>query len=113
MFKLINPASAANLRDAFDTGAGKPLSTVAEKGAGYLPGISLETQAGVIVTAILSLLGVLFVIYGVYGGYIYMMSSGNPEKTKKGAAIISQALIGMIIILAAYAISYFIINIAI
>ncbi|MGE5425506.1 MAG: hypothetical protein ACM3PZ_00215 [Bacillota bacterium] len=110
-FKLIQSVSAANLKDAFDTSANKPLSTVAEKGAGFLPGISLETQAGNIITAILSLLGILFVVYGVYGGFVFMMASGNPEKTKHGVAIITQALTGMIIILAAYAISYFIIKI--
>lgn len=108
---LVNHVLAApTLKDAFKTEANKPLHTVAEKGAGYLPGITVESLAGKIITIIISLLGIIFVLFVIYGGYLYLTAAGNEEKTKKGRTIIVQSLLGLIIILSAYAISYFVIN---
>ncbi|MDP3836647.1 MAG: hypothetical protein Q8Q67_00900 [bacterium] len=102
--------AAPTLKDAFKRDTNKPLQTVAEQGGGYLPGITVESLAGRIVTAIISLLGIIFVLFVIYGGFLYLTAAGNEEKTKKGRTIIVQSLLGLIIILSAYAISYFVIN---
>ncbi len=61
-----------------------------------------------VINIVLSLLGVIFVILTVYGGFLYMTARGNEEQTKKALSIITQSLIGLIIVLSAYAISYFV-----
>jgi len=100
-----------NLKDAFDNATDSPLQTVAgSQGAGYLASVGIETLAGQVITAITSLLGIIFILLTIYGGFLYMNARGNEEQTKKAKAIITQALIGLVIILAAYAISYFILK---
>jgi len=106
---IVNSALAApNLKNAF----GEPLTTTATK-SGYQTDVMLTTLAGQIITVVLSILGVVFVIFCVYGGYLYMTAAGNEEKTKKGINIITQSLIGLVIIISAYAISYFIVKLVI
>lgn len=100
-----------NLKNAFDKATNSPLQTVAgSQGAGYLASVGIETLAGQVITALTSLLGVIFILLTIYGGFLYMNARGNEEQTKKAKSIITQALIGLIIILAAYAISYFILK---
>lgn len=73
-----------------------------------------ETQLtrfiGQIINVILSVLGVIFFVLLVYGGFLWMTSAGNEDKVKKAKTLITDAIIGLIIILAAYAISAFVIN---
>lgn len=100
-------AWAANLQDAFKND-NSPLKVAAIGGGIYREGVMLESIAGQIITGIFSFLGIIFVAFTIYGGFLYMNARGNEEQTKKATSIITQALIGLIIILAAYAITYFI-----
>ena len=63
---------------------------------------------GNIIKAFLSLLGVFFIGLTIYGGFLWMNARGDAEQVKKAQDIIRDALIGFIIIIAAYAITYFI-----
>jgi RsiW-degrading membrane proteinase PrsW (M82 family) len=53
---------------------------------------------------------VVFLILIIYGGILWMTAAGNEEKVKKAKELITEALIGLVIVLAAYAISYFVLN---
>lgn len=57
-----------------------------------------------ILNFILGFLGFIAVVYIIYGGFLYVTSAGNEENTGKGKKIIMYALIGIIIILASFAI---------
>ena len=61
-----------------------------------------------VIQAFLGLLGIIFVILIIYGGYLWMTSRGNEEQVKKAKDTLQKATIGLIIILAAYAITYFV-----
>jgi len=63
-----------------------------------------------IVRAALGFLGVLVIVIILYGGFIWMTSGGNPEKIDKAKKILTNALIGLIIILSAFSIVWFIIS---
>jgi hypothetical protein len=102
-FVLAKNTFAANLKDAFTNA-----KTVAENGHYTTRAGLLNSAAGNVITAFLSLLGVIFIILSVYGGFLYLTAQGNQEQTKKALTIITQSIIGLIIIMAAYAISYFI-----
>jgi hypothetical protein len=65
--------------------------------------------AGLIRVA-LGFLGLLAVCMIIYGGWIYMTSEGDPSKTEDALTIIKNAVIGLIIIVSAFAIASFIIN---
>lgn len=72
--------------------------------------ISIATLIGRIVYIILSFLGIIFVILLIYGGFMRMTSQGNSEKNKTANGIITSAIVGVIIILASYTITAFILG---
>lgn len=69
---------------------------------------SLSSLAGTIVNVALGLLGVLFVILTIYAGFIWMTSSGEKVKVEKATKIITYSLTGLLIVVAAYALWYFV-----
>lgn len=88
------------LRGGLDDAAPKELQTSNE-----LPDI----VAGLI-SAVLSLLGIVLFAYLLYGGYVYMTAAGDSTQVKKALDIIRSAIIGLIIMAAAYGISLFVID---
>lgn len=76
-------------------------------GAGTQP---LPQLIGGIINAVLSVLGIVFVILIVYAGILYMIAAGEKDKVEKSKTLMIQAVIGMLIIVLAYAISNFVIT---
>ncbi len=72
------------------------------------PSITMAKRIGSIIGVILSFVGILFLILMIYGGLIWMMARGNEQEVEKAKNIIISAVFGLIIILAAYAITAFI-----
>lgn len=62
---------------------------------------------GRIINILLGLLGIVFFIYVLWAGFIWMTAQGEPTKVKKATDMLIQGTIGLLIILAAYAISNF------
>ena len=58
----------------------------------------------------LGFLGIISVILIIYGGWMYMISEGDSEKVNKAKRIIINAIIGLLIIVSAFAITSFILN---
>lgn len=98
---------AQNLKDAFSTGGN--LGGVASQ-AGYSGDITVEVMIGKVVQAFLSVLGIIFLILTIYSGYTWMTAQGNETKVDKAKNTLTAAIIGLIIVLAAYALSYFVIS---
>lgn len=63
---------------------------------------------GNIIKILLGFSGVAFFGYMIYGGYIWMLARGNQQDVDKAKKIIEQAIIGLVLILSAYAITVFI-----
>lgn len=57
---------------------------------------------GVIIDAVLGLVGSLALLMFVFGGITWMTSSGSAEKVKKGKDIIVWAAIGLVVVFSAY-----------
>ena len=68
----------------------------------------LTTKAGDIIGIVLSFVGVFFFILVIIGGIQWMTAGGSDEKVNKAKTLITNALIGLIIVLSAYAITNFI-----
>ncbi|MFH1404789.1 MAG: pilin, partial [Patescibacteria group bacterium] len=68
----------------------------------------LPLLIGGIINAVLGILGIVFVIFVLYAGYLWMTASGEKEKVDKSKQLLGQAVIGLVIIVAAYAISTFV-----
>lgn len=63
-----------------------------------------------IVRTAMSLLGIIAVMIILYGGFKWMTSGGSDEAVGDAKKIITAGIIGLIIILTAYAIASFVIN---
>lgn len=77
-------------------------------------GLSTTAQPTMIIgnaiNVILGLSGIVLVIIIFYAGILYLTSQGAEEKIKKAKTLITNAVIGIIIVAAAYAISIFIVS---
>ena len=63
---------------------------------------------GNIIRVFIMLLGIFFMGLILYGGFMWMNAKGNDEQIKKAQGIIKDAVIGLIIAIGAYAITYFV-----
>lgn len=70
----------------------------------------LPVIVGNIIYGALSLTGVIFVILMIYGGFIWMQARGNQEDVQKAKKIIESAIIGIVLIGLAFAITSFVIR---
>lgn len=71
---------------------------------------SLTEVIGKIIKIVLSLLGLLAVVLIIVGGFQWMASGGNEEKIKGAKKLMGSALIGLIIIILAYAVATFVVS---
>jgi hypothetical protein len=65
---------------------------------------------GRIINVALSLLGVIVLVIIIYGGFLWMTAGGNDEKVGEAKKWIFGGIIGLVIILSAYAIASFVIS---
>jgi len=96
------------LAQTIDTG----LETTAKEAFGSsIPFKKIITPAGIIgkiVGAALAFVGVLFFLLMIYGGILWMTARGNEQQVGKAKELIISAVIGLIIVLSAYAITVYV-----
>lgn len=79
----------------------------------YVTGTAASTVQdiiGAIIYTVLGLVGVIFMGLVIYGAFTWMTAQGNEEKVKKANKILFSALFGLMITLAAYVLTYFLIT---
>jgi len=77
---------------------------------GTLGNQDLRTTIGDLIQVALSLLGVVAVVIILIGGFKWMTAGGNEEKVTEARKLIFSGIIGLAIILSAWAIALFVIN---
>jgi hypothetical protein len=58
----------------------------------------------------MGLLGIILVVIILYAGYKWMMAQGNTQQIDEAKKMITNAVIGLVILMAAYAIAQFVLN---
>ncbi len=91
---------------AVDTG----LDKTAEKAEIKTSNTDLALLIGKFVAQLMSFVGVIFFVLMIYGGFLWMTAQGNEEQIKKAKSLITGAVIGIIIIFSAYAITSFVVT---
>lgn len=106
-FPAVNAQGNPKLSEAF----GSVLSDTA-KNAGYTSSNSSDVTllAGDVITIIFTLLGTIFIAITLYSGIKWMNSGGNEQTIEKAKSSLRQAIIGLIVVIGAYALSYYLIN---
>jgi uncharacterized membrane protein YjgN (DUF898 family) len=75
-----------------------------------LPKGDLQTTAAKLINAALGLLGLVAVVIILIGGFKWMTAMGAEDKVKTAKNLIIQGVIGLIIVVCAYAIAQFVIT---
>ena len=68
---------------------------------------TLTNYVGAIIGVFLGLLGTIFIILIIYGGYTWMTAAGNVEKVAKAGRVLKASILGLLIVIAVYAMWYF------
>ena len=89
--------------------------TSEDLGIEYATEIGLGTKdvretVGSVIRAFMGLLGIVAVCLILYGGFKWMTAGGNEEQVGEAKKIIISGVIGLIIILSAYAIANFVVG---
>ena len=71
-------------------------------------GTDVLSVIGNVLNIALGLLGVVLLLLSIYAGFLWMTAGGNEEQVAKAKTLLRNAIIGLIITLSAYSISYFV-----
>lgn len=70
----------------------------------------LNVIIGGLIEGVIGFLGVVLFLYLLYGGYRWMTAGGDSKKVDEARDVMKNAIIGLVIIAAAYAIANFVIS---
>lgn len=71
---------------------------------------SLPAIVGKVIQALLGVVGVVFLVLTVYAGIMYMTAGGDTAKVDKAKKIITNSVLGLIIVIGAYAFTKFVVD---
>lgn len=114
---IVFAAPNVSAPDPCDGKVGLQAATCRSKYAGTDAGFRTDGEytligaIGTIVQGLLGLLGVLFLILIIWGGYQWMVAGGEEEKVTHAKSTLTNAIIGLAVVLGAWAIYSFIANI--
>jgi len=104
---ILIPAAMLKAANNFNN-AENILDTVAGSNGAGLPDKKVTEIVSNVIFALFSIVGVIFLVLMIYGGYTWMMARGDEAHAQKAKDTIRHSVIGMIVIVAAYAITKFI-----
>lgn len=107
---LINPVEAAVEKYEFTKSSG--IKEIGQEAGYSVEDIRTpESYVGTILTLVFSILGLVFMILTIYAGVKWMTAQGNTAQIDAAKDTITRAIIGLVISVAAYGLTYFVINI--
>lgn len=107
---LVVGAQAPNLNENPFTRGQKDAATIAGKAQIGGGTTDLYVIAGRIINVVLGFLGIVLLFYFLYGGFKWMTSGGEEDGVKEAKTMIKNAVIGLVIVMAAYALSDFVLR---
>lgn len=72
---------------------------------------TISETIGRIIRIALSLVGTIFFVLTIYSGFLWMTAQGNEEQVEKAMKIIKTSAVGLVIVMAAYGLSAFLVGI--
>ncbi len=86
------------------------LTTNVSNSAGIQQQTDLPTMVGRIINIALGFIGILLLAYILFAGFTYMTAGGDAKKVDTATTMIKNAVIGLLIVVAAFAISNFVLS---
>lgn len=96
-----------NLGDKFQT---QSQAFRGEEGAGVGETQDPRLIIALMIRWVLGIVGIVALGYTIYGGYLILTSRGNEEKIEDGKSTLLTASVGILVILAAYSITNFVVD---
>jgi len=106
---LAFPATAL-AQNVFDTAKSNVADVGDKAGVGSAATANLPEVIGRIINVVLGFIGILLLGYILYAGFLWMTAGGDEGKVKTATTMIRNAIIGLLIIVAAFAISNFVLG---
>ena len=72
--------------------------------------ISIIYIVGTLIKALLSIVGIVFLVLVLWAGALWMTAGGNEKQVEKAKDMMIRAVIGLVILLASYSISNFVVQ---
>jgi len=112
IFMLFAPMTILITEAAGISDAASTVKKIAgSEGMGYkTEDISIEKIVGQTIQVLLGLLGIIFLVLTIYGGFKWMMAGGDSAEIEKAKNILVNGVIGLVIVLSAYAISSYVMS---
>lgn len=107
-FAQTPPAPVDLTGNPFNRGANS-VANVAGK-AGITGTTDINVIVGRIVNVVLGFLGIVLLFYFIYGGFRWMTAGGEEKQVEEAKKMIRNAVIGLVIIMASYALSSFVLS---
>ena len=104
-FLLINSHPALALNGATQDIAQQLGAAAGAQGAGLDAPKDPRIIVGQIIQAFLGLLGMIFICLTLYAGFLWMTAGGNEDQVTQSKTLLTQATIGLIIMLLSYGIT--------
>jgi cytochrome bd-type quinol oxidase subunit 2 len=89
---------------------GMTLTNSVAGNAGITSQKDLPTMIGQLINIFLGFLGIVFLVLMIYAGFQWMTAMGDAKKVENAQALIKQAIIGLVVVIAAFAISNFVLG---
>lgn len=102
---MTTSAWAAEGTTARDEIAKQLTAAAGDQGAGVGTYTDPRQTAALIIQVLLTLVGTIFFVLTVYAGYLWMTAQGNEEEIEKAKMTLRNAILGLVIVIAAYGIT--------
>lgn len=107
---LVKPVSAFTCPDK-TVREGESVSALSECNVEKTEGDkSLMSNVAMLINVFASVMGFLAVGMIIYGGFMLLTAQGDPAKIKRGKDVVTYSIIGVILVMLAYAIVNFVMN---
>ena len=78
------------------------------QGANFAQPVDPRILVANIIKIALEVLGTIFFVLTIYAGFLWMTAGGNEENIEKAKKVLTASVIGLVIILCAYSITYYV-----
>ena len=107
---LVKPVSAFTCPDK-TVRQGESVSALSECNVEKTEGEkSLMSNVSMLINVFASVMGFLAIGMIIYGGFMLLTAQGDPAKIKRGKDVVTYSIIGVILVMLAYAIVNFVMN---
>lgn len=104
LLTFTTPVSAATV----NTSVSSEINTNFTNAAAPYTQQNILALIGLIINAVLGILGVVFLVLIIYGGFRWLMARGDETELKKVRSLIEHSIIGLIIVVSSFVIAKFV-----